>query len=86
MDISVVTYAFVCLIATALIIVYALRFKPKKSSPELPCLGTFVINHDDPNRDLCTLALEQDSLEEIEKYEVMIIRISVIDSGKQPSA
>lgn len=82
MDISVVTYAFVCLIATALIIIYALRFRTKKSSPELPCLGTFVINHDDPNKDLCMLALEQDSLEEIEKNKVMLIKIEVInDSG-----
>ncbi len=82
MDISVVTYAFVCLIATALIVIYALHFRMKKSSPELPCLGTFVINHDDPNRDLCMLALEQDSLEEIEKNKVMLIKIEVInDSG-----
>lgn len=83
MDISVVTYAFICLIATALIIIYALHFKPKKSSPELPCLGTFVINHTDPEKDLCTLALEPDSLEEIEKNEVMLIKIHVINDEGQ---
>jgi len=83
MDISAAAYAFICLTVTILIVIYALRFRSKKSSPELPCLGTFVINHTDPEKDLCTLALEPDSLEEIEKNEVMLIKIRVIDDEGQ---
>lgn len=76
MEISAAIYAFICLTVTVWIIIYALHLRPKKSNPELPRFGTFIINHSDPTKDLCQLALEHD-LDEIEKHRVMLIEIVV---------
>lgn len=55
-----------------------------KAETDIPTIGKFVINHDDPKTDLCTLALECD-LPEIEDNKVMLIEIEVIGSGESES-
>lgn len=74
--------AIICTIVLSLVLVILSRRLNTSKINGLPCLGTFEINHSDPTKDLCMLALECD-LDEIEKNRVMAIKIRVVsDSGE----
>lgn len=73
MGVQLTAFAFLSILFICLVVMYATRRREN-----LTKFGTFIINHSDPTKDLCQLALEHD-LDEIEKHRVMLIEIVVSD-------
>lgn len=71
MGVQLTAFACLYIIFICLIVMYVIRRREN-----LTKFGTFIINHSDPTKDLCQLALEQD-LDEIEKHRFMLIEIVV---------
>lgn len=77
--VTVVAIIFTCLLIGFLIGLIS-GSKANTSRP----IGTFVINHTDPTKDLCTLQLDVD-LDVIEASKQISFKVAIIDDQKEKS-
>ena len=74
----------VIFLAIALLIgVFICRISCEKSAPTP--VGTFIVNHTDPTKDLCTLHLDVD-LDVIEASKAISFKVAIIDDTEEKNS